>query len=79
MRRLKVVVTGAVCVAVLGAGVWFWMPGAEADIRLRPNDPEVVAHDEDIVAVLSFIKSTWPGKTQRRHDDINMRTKKPGN
>ena len=38
-----------------------------------------ILSDEDIVAVLSFIKSTWPGKTQRRHDDINMQTKKPGN
>ena len=45
----------------------------------KPTGANACPTDEDIVAVLSFIKSTWPGKTQRRHDDINMRTKKPGN
>jgi mono/diheme cytochrome c family protein len=31
--------------------------------------------DEEILAVLSFIKSTWSDRTQRRHDEINVRAK----
>ena len=31
--------------------------------------------DEEILAVLSYIKSTWSGRTQRQHDQINARTK----
>ncbi|PIW28763.1 MAG: cytochrome C [Rhodospirillales bacterium CG15_BIG_FIL_POST_REV_8_21_14_020_66_15] len=29
--------------------------------------------DDEIVAVLSYIKSTWPPAVRRRHDDINQR------
>ena len=29
--------------------------------------------DEEILAVLSFMKSTWPGRIQRQHDQINAR------
>ena len=29
--------------------------------------------DEEILAVLSYIKSTWPGRIQRQHDQINAR------
>ncbi len=155
MEKLKIVVAGAVCVAVLGGGAWYWMSGAEADVRLRPDEPEVVARgqniyaaqcaschgsklegqadwrerlpngrlpapphdkaghtwhhpdaqlfeltkrgpaavvggnyqsdmpayagvlsDEDIVAVLSYIKSTWPDRIRARHDEINERTDK---
>ena len=31
--------------------------------------------DEEIVAALSFIKSTWSGRIQRQHDQINARVK----
>ena len=31
--------------------------------------------DEDILAVLSYIKSTWSGRIQRQHDQINARAK----
>ena len=31
--------------------------------------------DEEILAVLSYIKSTWSGRTQRRHDEINRGSK----
>ena len=31
--------------------------------------------DEEIIAVLSFIKSTWPIRDQKRHDLMNQRTK----
>ncbi len=27
--------------------------------------------DEDIIAVLSYIKSTWPQEIQKRHDELN--------
>ena len=29
--------------------------------------------DEEIIAALSYIKSTWPGRIQRQHDQINAR------
>ncbi len=29
--------------------------------------------DDDIVAVLSFIKASWPQEVRERHDDINRR------
>lgn len=152
MDKLKIIATSAVCIAVLGAGVWFWMSGAEADIRLRPDDPSAVARgqeiyaakcaschgpglegqanwrerlpngrlaapphdksghtwhhpdaqlfdltkrgpaaivgsgyqsdmpayagiliDDDIIAVLSYIKSTWPPEIRARHEGINER------
>ena len=31
--------------------------------------------DEEILAVLSYIKSTWSGRIQRQHDQINARPK----
>ena len=31
--------------------------------------------DEEILAALSYIKSTWSGRTQRQHDQINARAK----
>jgi len=31
--------------------------------------------DEEILAVLSYIKSTWSGRIQRQHDQINARIK----
>jgi mono/diheme cytochrome c family protein len=32
---------------------------------------EDVLDDADIVAVLSFIKSTWPEEIRKRHDRMN--------
>ena len=29
--------------------------------------------DDEIIAVLSFIKSTWPNTVKRQHDQINAR------
>lgn len=34
---------------------------------------ETVLSDEEILAVLSYIKSTWPVEIQARHDEINRR------
>ena len=31
--------------------------------------------DDEIIAALSYIKSTWPGRIQRQHDQINARVK----
>jgi len=31
--------------------------------------------DDDIIAVLSYIKSTWPDRIQLKHDQINARAK----
>lgn len=35
---------------------------------------EGVLSDDEIVAVLSFIKSTWPKSIQSRHDEINRQS-----
>ena len=34
-----------------------------------------ILSDAEIVAVLSYIKSTWPDSVRQRHDEINLRTK----
>tara|TARA_B100001564_G_C20656043_1_gene679238 strand:+ start:1426 stop:1590 length:165 start_codon:yes stop_codon:yes gene_type:complete len=31
--------------------------------------------DEEILAALSYIKSTWSSRVQRQHDQINARAK----
>ena len=31
--------------------------------------------DDEIIAALSYIKSTWSGSIQRQHDQINARAK----
>ena len=31
--------------------------------------------DDEIISALSYIKSTWPGRIQRQHDQINARAK----
>lgn len=41
-----------------------------------PNNMPVFAsvlHDNDIIAVLSYIKSTWPITIQRRHTQLSIR------
>ena len=48
--------------ALVGAGYQSDMPAYET-----------VLSDEEILAVLSYIKSTWPVEIQARHDEINRR------
>jgi mono/diheme cytochrome c family protein len=35
-----------------------------------------ILSDEEIIAVLSFIKSTWPSKIKTINDQINLRSNK---
>jgi len=44
---------------------------------LNSNMPafEETLSDEDIIAVLSWIKSQWPEELQQRHDTLNERTR----
>ena len=35
-----------------------------------------ILSDEEIIAVLSYIKSTWPTKIQEIHNNINSRSKR---
>lgn len=50
---------------------------AFAQIEYETNMPafEGILTNEEIHAVLSFIKSTWPEHIQKRHDQINYRVK----
>ena len=34
---------------------------------------ETILSDEEIIATLSYIKSTWPPQIQRQHDRMNKR------
>ena len=34
-----------------------------------------VLEDEEIIAVLSYIKSTWPQNINQRHDEMNLQSK----
>ena len=36
---------------------------------------EGILSDDEILAVLSYIKSTWPADVRATHDDINARTR----
>ncbi len=36
---------------------------------------EEILSDEEIVAALSFIKSTWPPEVREKHDEINRRNR----
>ena len=43
-----------------------------------PNNMPVYENklsDDEIIAALSFIKSTWPKRIQRQHDQLNARAK----
>ena len=45
--------------------------------RAYPNNMpayEDLLSDEEIIAALSYIKSTWPEPVRRQHDEINART-----
>jgi S-disulfanyl-L-cysteine oxidoreductase SoxD len=48
--------------ALVGGGYQSDMPGYGA-----------ILSDDDIIAVLSFIKASWPQEIRERHDDINRR------
>lgn len=48
--------------ALVGGGYESDMPGYQESLS-----------DDEIVAVLSYIKSTWPGKVRQRHDLLNRR------
>ena len=37
---------------------------------------EGVLSDEEIVAVLSWIKSQWPAEVRERHDQINLQARR---
>ncbi|WP_321449882.1 cytochrome c [uncultured Cohaesibacter sp.] len=43
------------------------MPGYQTDMPIYKD----VLSDEEIMAVLSYIKSTWPAKIRRMHDQRN--------
>ena len=45
----------------------FAPPGYESDMPAYDG----ILTDEEIIAVLSYIKSTWPDEIRRRHDRIN--------
>ncbi len=47
-----------------------------ADYRSAMPAYDGVLSDEDIVAVLSWIKSRWPESVRRMHDDLNARSLK---
>lgn len=56
-------------------------PAALAGADYESDMPayEDVLSDQEIVAVLSFIKSRWPLETRERHDQINARYQTPSN
>jgi len=49
--------------AMVGGGYRSDMPGYAG-----------ILSDDEIIAVLSYIKSTWPAAIRRRHDTINQRS-----
>jgi mono/diheme cytochrome c family protein len=52
-------------------------PAALAGSDYRSNMPayEAVLSDEEIIAVLSYIKSQWPEDIREKHDAINARSR----
>ena len=53
----------------VGVGVAANLP----DYKTRMPAFEGVLHDDEIIAVLSFIKAQWPDDIRRRHDLLNER------
>ena len=43
-------------------------------IIYMPKDKNILS-DKEIISVLSYIKSTWPNKVKKIHDQINDRKK----
>jgi mono/diheme cytochrome c family protein len=52
-----------------GPGVATGNPGYVSNMPAYSD----VLSDDEIIAVLSYIKSTWPAEIRARHDDINAR------
>ena len=50
---------------------------AGPDYRSEMPAFDGILSDAEIVAVLSFIKSTWPPEIRRRHDDLEARAAGP--
>ena len=55
--------------------------GVEKIVKMenyKSNMPayESVLSDDEIIAVLSYIKSTWPQDIQARHDQLNAQKRK---
>ena len=48
----------------------------QPDYRTAMPIYEGVLRDDEIVAVLSWIKAQWPPDVQRRHDEINIQYRK---
>ena len=46
------------------------------DYKSRMPKYDGVLSDEDIAAVLSFIKSQWPARLRKRHDQLNAASEK---
>lgn len=49
---------------------------AGADYKTAMPAYDGVLSDDDIIAVLSFIKSTWPDDIRRRHDQLNAQAQR---
>ena len=49
---------------------------AGGDYKSRMPKYDGVLSDEDIAAVLSFIKSQWPARLRKRHDQLNAASEK---
>lgn len=60
--RLLIDLTRRGTAAVIGGGYESDMPGFSG-----------VLDDDEIIAVLSFIKSRWPDEIRRRHDELNSK------
>jgi len=50
-------------------------PGSDGRLPAPPHDEtyEGVLTDDEIIAVLSYIKSTWPQEIRDRHDEMENR------
>ncbi|MEL7282837.1 MAG: cytochrome c, partial [Pseudomonadota bacterium] len=52
-----------------GTGALIGDPGYESNMPIYDG----VLTDDEIIAVLSYIKSTWPQDIRARHDDMENR------
>ena len=82
MKRIALIVVGGA--ALFGATLYaFSNVLAETDrVVLRDNDPDYASNmpiydgvlsDEEIIAVISYIKSTWPEEIRARHTEMENR------
>ncbi|MCF6344824.1 MAG: cytochrome c [Devosiaceae bacterium] len=54
----------------VGLGKAANLPDYETNMPIYEN----VLNDEEIIAILSYIKSTWPKEIQQRHDSLNAQS-----